>query len=404
MYRLNIAAFVIDPPTRAALETAMEDISLFRSSLEMHDGGIEAAIAHYADFATPDLVFVQSNAERDGLVRQLERLSPVVSEGTQVIVGGTVDSIDFYRSLMEIGVGQYVLTPLDAGSFLRAVRDVYGADKSAERGRRIAVLGAKGGIGASTVAHNVAWALARRYVRPVSLVDLDLHFGTAGIDFNHEPKFGLRDALNQADRLDEALMERLFTKDDDNLWLLASPPSLAEADLMSAERLEAVLEQVARMSTFVVLDIPHLWSGAIADALLVADEVLVVVEPDLPGLRNAQMLFETLGPARPNGSALRYVLNNVGLNRSTELSAKDFAETLGASAEAVIAWDPGTFRAASCNGQMIGEMRGKAKLAAQFDDLAQRLSGRRSDESARGRGGLLAALLGGKKKIKEKSV
>ena len=413
MYRLNIAAYTADDAARDALHAAMADISLVRSTLEVLPGGLEAAIARYsAGEDTPELLVVQSDGTEEELRTGLDTLSGLVSPGTQVVVVGTVDSIDFYRSIIDLGVGQYILAPLTASGFLRAVKDVFGGERAAVRGRTIAVMGSKGGIGASTIAHNLAWCLADTYGKPVSLIDLDLHFGTAGIDYNHEPRFGLRDALQQAlggeGTVDENLLERLFSKESDTLWLLASAPSMVDSSsILTPEALEAVLDGVARMSDYVVLDMPHVWSASMFSALLVADEVIVVAEPSLQGLRNTQLMFEAIGPSKPQGTFLRYVLNNSGLDKNSEIGAKDFSEAVGSSPVLTLPWMPAAFRGAGIQGKMVGENKRDKKLSAPFLEMARTVSGTvvAPPRAVGKKVGLLAGLLsrkGAKTKAKAK--
>jgi pilus assembly protein CpaE len=400
MYRLSICAHVLDDETGEVLRRAMGDISLVRSRLEVLPGGIEGALERYSKGEdTADLLIVQSEDDEEALKEDLDRLSRVVSPGTQVIVVGTVDRIDFYRDVLHMGVGEYLLGPLTLPALMRSVKSVFGADKSSARGRTIAFVGAKGGVGSSTLCHNVAWSLARLFGRPTTVVDLDLHFGTVALDFNHEHRYGLRDALNQAAQngsVDEVFLERLFSKDSDNLWLLASAPTLADASqVVSPEALEAVLDTAARMADFVVLDVPHVWNAAVGGALLVADEVVVVTEPTLAGLRNAQLLFEAIGPGKPAGTFLRYVVNHSGMDRGTEVGAKDFSEALGSAASATVPWQPATFRFAAEQGRMVGDTRKNAKVAAQMDELARIVAGRKEPEAAKAAaGGFLSSLLG----------
>ena len=406
MFRLGIAAYTLDDASSSVIREAMSDIQLVRSRLELGTGGIDGAVARYASGdETPDLLVVQSSENAEGVRAQLEALSGVVSPGTQLLLVGTVDSIDFYREIRDMGIGQYLLAPVTTANFLRAIKDVFGQGRSSARGRVIAVTGSKGGTGASTVSHNLAWSLARLYGKPVSLVDLDLHFGTGSIDFNHESRAGFRDALDVAANgsvVDESYIERLFSKESETLWLLASAPNMQDSSrLMVPDHVEAVLDTVARMSDFVVLDVPHLWNPATGNVLLMADEVVVVTEPSLTGLRNTQLMFEAIGSGKPQGTFLRYVINGVGLNGDTEVGGKDFSETVGSAPLLSFPWAPAVFRAAGAQGRMLGESKKNAKLVASFDELARTVAGRPGEGAAPAaakKAGFLSSLMGGKAK------
>jgi pilus assembly protein CpaE len=149
------------------------------------------------------------------------------------------------------------------------------------------------------------------------------------------------------------------------------------------------------MADFVVLDVPHVWNAAIGGALVVADEVVVVTEPTLAGLRNAQLLFEAIGPGKPAGTFLRYVINHSGMDRGTEVGAKDFSEALGSACTSVLPWQPSTFRFAAEQGRMVGDAKRNAKLSAQMDELARIVAGRKEPEPAKAAsGGFLSSLFG----------
>lgn len=416
MYRLTIEAFVLDDATGAALREAMADISLVRSRLTVlpGGGGIDAAVTHYAETGkpTPDLLVVQSNRDEDGVMAQLDALSEHVSPGTQLLLIGAVNSIGFYRTVIDQGVGQYMLSPVTGADFMRAIRDVFGAEKSRERGRVVAVAGAKGGVGSSTIAHNIAWSLEAAFSRPTAILDLDLTFGTVAINYNHDPRTGMRDALARASQvadLDEAYLERLFDRESDTLWLLASNPSLTadSMSLMSQEALERVLDVAARMAAYTVLDVPHAWTPATAYALMLADEAVVVSDPSIQGLRNTQLMFDALAPNKPQGTHLRYVLNMVGIDRNSEVADKEFSEAIGSAPLATLPWNPGLFRAAGAYGQMVGDIKRGHKLVGTFDAMARRLSGVGTEDADAAKaakaksGGFLSGLFGGSKKKKK---
>lgn len=416
MYRLAIEAFTLDDATGAALREAMNDISLVRSRLTVREGGAGAAAAHYASTGapTPDLLVVQARGDAAAVLAQLDALSEHVSPGTQVVLIGGVNSIEFYRTVIDQGVGQYLLAPLTASDFMRAIRDVFGAEKAKERGRVIAVVGAKGGVGASTIAHNVAWSLEKAFCKPTAVCDLDLTFGTVAINYNHDPRTGMRDALARAAQpadLDEAYLERLFDKESDTLWLLASNPSLTAdtMSLMTQEALERVLDVAARMATYTVLDVPHAWTPAIAYALMLADEAVIVSDPSIQGLRNTQLMFDALAPNKPQGTHLRYVVNMVGVDKGTEVAAKEFSEAIGSAPIESLSWNPALFRAAGAYGQMLGEVKRGHKLVASFDAVARRVAGGAGEDGepakgAKKEGGFLSGLFGGgaKKNAKKK--
>src|SRR5690606_235309 len=140
----------------------------------------------------------------------------------------------------------------------------------------------------STIAHNVAWTMARSFGSDVILADLDLPFGTAGLDFNLDPAQGIADAVFGADRLDEVLLDRLLAKCEDHLSLLAAPAALEKVYDFAEPAFDPVLEIVQGNVPSVVLDVPHLWTGWARKTLVAADQVVITAVPDLANLRNAK--------------------------------------------------------------------------------------------------------------------
>ena len=223
-------------------------------------------------------------------------------------------------------------------------------------GRVISVIGARGGIGASTIAHNLAWSIAERQESSATLLDLDLSFGTAALDFNQDPPQSIADALMAPDRVDDVFLERVTTKQTQRLQMLTAPATLEREFELDPQSYEMVIERVRRTSPFVVLDLPHAWTSWIKHTLLSADDAIIVAGPDLASLRNTKNIIDLLRAMRPYDSPPAVVLSMVGVPKRPEIPFKDFAEALGAEPVAAIPFDPQLFGMAANNGQMVGEV------------------------------------------------
>src|SRR5262249_30349606 len=195
-------------------------------------------------------------------------------------------------------------------------------------GRTIAVVGAKGGVGASTIAHNVAWAIARDLKLDAVVADLDLPFGTAGLDYNQDPPQGIADAVLSPERIDTAFVDRLLSKCTDHLSLLAAPATLERVYDFGTDAFDSVLDTLRTTVPCVVLDVPHVWTGWAKRTLSAADDILVVAAPDLANLRNTKNLVDLLKAGRPNDHRPHYCLNQVGVPKRPEIKAADFAKAL----------------------------------------------------------------------------
>jgi pilus assembly protein CpaE len=296
-----------------------------------------------------------------------------------------------YRDLVRRGVNDYLIAPIGTIDVVRSICGLFSAPDAKAVGRIIAVTGAKGGIGASTVAHNVAWAVARELRLDTVVVDLDLGFGTAGLDYNQDPPQGIADAVFSPDRIDNAFIDRLLSKCTDHLSLLAAPATLDRIYDFAPEAFDPIVDSLRATVPCIVLDVPHQWSGWTKKTLIGADEILIVAGPDLANLRNTKNLLDLLKAARPNDRRPRYCLNQIGMAKRPEIKPADFAKALEDEAAAIIPFEPQVFGTAANNGQMIAELSSSHRVAEIFRQLAQSLTGR--TDSKKARPGLLSPLL-----------
>jgi pilus assembly protein CpaE len=278
--------------------------------------------------------------------------------------------------LVRRGVSDYLIAPVSALQVVRSVCGLFSAPDAKPVGRVIAIVGAKGGVGASTIAHNVAFSIARDLMLDSVVTDLDLAFGTAGLDFNQDPPQGIAEAVFSPDRIDNAFIDRLLSKCTDHLSLLAAPATLDQVYDFGTDAFEAIFDSLRATVPSVVLDVPHLWSGWTRQTLVGADDILIVAAPDLANLRNTKNLYDFLKAARPNDQRPLYCLNQVGVPKRPEIKAADFAKALDDDPIAIIPFEPQLFGSAANNGQMIAEISANHRTADILRQLAQKLTGR----------------------------
>jgi pilus assembly protein CpaE len=374
--RIAIHVFAERQDTLAAAERAGQDRRLSRATTQIRVGGVAAAIEAYSQEPTPPLIVVESLQDPQTLLGEVDRLAEVCDVGTKVVIVGQTNDIILFRELMRRGVSEYLVAPLQPLQLISAIGGLFADPAQPFIGRSIAFVGARGGTGSSSVAHNTAYAISERIGANTVIVDYDLPFGTAGLDFNQDPLNGVADALTQPDRLDSTLLDRMMVRCTDKLSLFAAPATL-EADWdIGPDAFEEVTTRIRSTAPFVVLDLPHLWSGWMRRTLISADEVVVVATPDLASLRNAKNMIDLIRHGRPNDAPPRLVLNQVGVPGRPEIPAKDFGAALGVHPSLIIPFDPKTFGAAANNGQMILDAGAKTKSAEAFQTLAQIVSRR----------------------------
>src|SRR5471032_1075754 len=387
--RVSVQAYCETEETATAVRSAAADRRLAKAHLTVQMGGVATAIEVYRTVPTPNVIILETEGGSD-ILAGLDELATVCDPGTRVVVIGTAHDAAPYRELVRRGVSDYVIGPVNPLDVVRSICSLFSASEEMPVGRIIAVVGAKGGVGASTVAHNVAWAIARDLSLDSVVIDLDLAFGTAGLDYNQDPPQGIADAVFSPDRVDTAFVDRLLSKCTDHLSLLAAPATLDRVYDFGAEAFDSILDSLRSSIPCVVLDVPHIWSGWTKRLLVSADDILVVAGPDLANLRNAKNMVDLLRAARPNDHRPYYCLNQVGVPKRPEITPADFAKALEDQPLAVIPFEPQIFGTAANNGQMIAEVSSNHKTAEMFRQLAQVLTGRA--EAKRARGGLLTPL------------
>ncbi|SMH37779.1 AAA family ATPase [Maritimibacter sp. HL-12] len=382
---LTAAAFCLTAATRGAIERASSDRRLTRVKTEVNDGGIDRLRRSFATRQTPSLLVVEVSTTGEELLKELDALAEICDPETKVVVIGAENDIGLYRTLMKRGVAEYLVGAITPLAYVATIQKLFGQESATQLGKVYVFVGAKGGVGASTLAQNVAWTLAEERSSPTLLLDLDFRFGSAAVNLDLKPVTGLEKYLAAPDKLDAALLDRLVVQRGEFLSVL---PGFDDAlgDIEPAPEAVERLIEIARASfPHVVVDLPHDWSPGSRDALTSADEVIVVAAPDLPNLRNVRALLERLRALRPNDAPPRVILNGCRVPRRKEIAPDKFAKSIGLETCPTITFDPVTFGAAAAEGRALREHAPRSKAQGSVRHLAQSLSGQ---SKARPRGPL----------------
>ena len=347
-----------------------------RCKVEIQTGEIENAAAHLAEGRTPNLLIVESGESGDRLIQQLESLAEQCSSETSVMLVGPNNDIGLYKRLLTLGVTDYFSDDTSTDQLIVSIEQTFSDIDPAEQARVMAFIGSRGGVGSSVVAANTAYCLAHVFEENVTLVDLDLAFGTSALELNLDAKQTVSDALDQPDRLDDILIERFMVPYDDYLSVLTTPTGLVQKQDINIESIETLLKLVRAISNFVVLDLPHLWQPWVQELLLQADETIVTSYPDLAGIRNTKNILDFLNEGRGVDAPTRLIFNQIGACRKTELSRKDCQGAIDHIPLLSIPFDPVIFGTAMNNGELMVETNNKHKTAQKFKTLSEKISGR----------------------------
>lgn len=373
---LSAAAFCLTDQTREAIERAGRDRRMSRVKMELCAGGIAEARKAFEARRTPALLIVEVDTTGAALLAQLDTLADICDPETRVVVIGTENDIALYRTLMARGIAEYLVGALTPVACVAMVQDLFGQGTASKFGKVYAFVGAKGGVGSSTLAQNVAWTIAEEQASPTLLLDLDFRFGSAAVNYDVKPVMGLEKYIGDPDKLDAALLDRLSVQRGAFLSVLPGfEDPLGEVEA-APEAIERLIELARASYPHVVVDLPHEWTAACRDALTSADQVVVVATPDLCSLRNARALMERLAALRPNDARPRLLLNACRMARRTEIDAVKFARSLDVEACGTITFDPAAFGNAAAAGCMIREQAPRCTSQRAVHDLACDLTGR----------------------------
>ena len=374
--RITIHFFLERESSLKACELAAEDRRMTRAHCLVRSGGIHEAIATYQIEPTPSLLVVESRSDSATLLAELNQLAETCDSGTKVVVIGAHNDILLFRELMSRGVSDYVVGPVRTLQVISIIGQLFNDPETPFVGRNLSFVGARGGAGSSTLSHNFAFLLSEMMRANTVIVDYDLAFGTAGLDFNQDPVQGISDALSEPERLDRTLLDRMLTKCSDHLSLFSAPATL-DQDYLADDHAYSEVSRVVRSSApYIVLDLPHLWTPWMKQSMISSDEVIIVATPDLASLRNAKNIVDILRAARPNDHEPRLVLNQTEMPGRPEIPEKEFTSALGLLPSASIPFDAKLFGTSANNAQMLSQCDPNAKAVEGLNQLLGQITGR----------------------------
>jgi len=385
--RINISVFCTTQATISAMQQVVVDRRMTRAHVDVRNGGIMAAAQAFGQATTPDVLILETEGHRDQVLSELGQLAQVCAPTTKVVLIGHVNDVILYRELIRQGLSEYLVAPVHQLQVIDAISSLFNEPGADPIGRIMAFIGAKGGVGSSTIAHNIASLASGDYQVDTIVTDLDLAFGTAGLNFNQDPAQGIAEAIASSDRIDQTMVERLLTRCNDRLSLLSAPAQVEKSLGIDIDTLEPIIDAIRSSAPLIVLDVPNLWTAWSKQLLTNADDVIITSTPDLASLRNTKNLFDFLTSARPNDKAPLIILNQVGVQKRPEIPVSEFAKAIGVEPTAVIPFDAHVFGTAASNGQMIAEVGPKSKACEQLSMLGQLLVGKNPEVPAKSKGG-----------------
>lgn len=389
--RISVHAFCESGSLLDLMDQCANDRRLRNVNMRANQGSILAAASMFTTSPTPNLLIIEASGGRNDLMDSLQKLADVCDRDTHVVVIGDNNDIGLYRELIKNGISEYMVKPVSMSELIDTMSSIFVDPESEPVGKTIAFFGAKGGVGASTLAHNSGWGISDLFSSGVILADLDLAYGTANLNFDRDPLQGVAEAVFSQNRIDEVFMDRLLEKCSEHMSLLAAPSMMDRTFDLEEDAFMPILDILQRSAPVTVFDVPHVWNAWTLNLLAAVDEVVVVASPDLANLRNAKNIFDVLAESRPNDPVPHLILNQVGLPKRPEISVSDFCSPFEVDPIAIVPFDAALFGTAANSGRMIAEVDAKSPTAETLSQIAHVLTGR--SQIKKQRGGPLSGLL-----------
>jgi pilus assembly protein CpaE len=296
--RKDIVAFVTDGETETVLRDGLSDAA--PRGVEFHRANVRGAVDVLRETSTPRVLIVDVTGEGRPLTA-LESLSDVVEPDVQVLLIGEFNDVNFYRHATRIlGVKEYLFKPITrdmvARHFGPIILNRSRRPETMQGGRVVTITGVRGGVGASTIAVNLAWHLDKRANRHTVLVDADLYRGSCALLLNAKSGAGLRTALETPQRIDELFIERSSQPVTERLHVLSGEENLLDQLKYEPGAVTRLIETLRRRYNFVVIDAPFVGTELHRDLLMMGHQRILIMAPTLVGVRDALRLL-----ALPNG-------------------------------------------------------------------------------------------------------
>ncbi|RDE06717.1 AAA family ATPase [Sphingomonas aracearum] len=384
--REPFVAFVCDETTAEAIRPIATEMGW--SPDKVQKGGLRNAVQSLSVSASPNILFVDMSESGDPL-SDINALAEVCEPGTVVIAAGQVNDVRLYRDLVVSGIQDYLLKPLSPDTLREAfthAQTMLNAPKAAESAVErphcsTAVIGTRGGVGASTIATSIAWLFSEKGARTTALLDLDVHFGTGALALDLEPGRGLTDAIENPSRIDGLFIERAMVKSSEMLSVLSAEAPIHSPVMTDGAAFFQLQEEMRSAFECTVVDLPR--NMLVQHPHLMSDvhAVVVVTDLTLAAARDSIRILSWLKSNAP-GTQVFVVANRVSPAAQLEISRKDFEGSIERKIDYVIPFDQKLAANAAKLGKPLAEAGKGSKTVAPLLELSEEVLCVAADEAA----------------------
>lgn len=383
----RVDVFALDNGTAETAEKISADWRFVRVGLDIVRGGMDAALARYSQSASPELIIIETDDIGEGFIAQLGALASVCAEGTDAVIIGPTNDVHLYRSLVSLGVRDYLVRPVNPDDIVGVVARALIEKRGLSGSRLVPVIGSKGGVGATVVAQAIAWNISEVLKQKTMLFDMGGSGGTLGISFGVDPATTFADIVRIGTSGSDDDLKRVVQKKTENLSLLISGGDSLFSEPADADSVEVLLDRIMHTYPVVVADLSGASPAVRKRMITRAAHVVVVTSPHIVDLRNCRMLMTDIKHARSGLGQVDLVLNNMAMPGAEGVPARDIHKVMELEPAAQIAYAPKIFMHAETSGKPVGENRAAQEVMTSLLPIAAKAAGVQAPGSEGKQGG-----------------
>lgn len=365
-------AFATDSATRKVLESVAQEHGWPPEFV--HEGTVSGAVRMMADGLAPQRLVIDIEGVED-VIAAIDELAEVCEPGITVVAVGNQNDVNLYRQMIEAGVADYLLKPVEAQALNDALFTVHEEPEPVFETpgcSMTVVIGARGGVGASTIAVNTAWLIAHEIKQSVALVDLDIQFGSISLALDLEPGRGLREAVENPGRIDSLFLERAMVKESENLAVLSAEEPLDQGFRFHEQAVETLFGEMNGKFKNIIIDMPRSTMSLHQSLLEKCEHVVIVSDMSIAGVRDVTRIKKLVTDVAPN-SSVSIVCNRVG--QKTPMSKADFERGAEVKVTQTIPEDTKSATMAMNSGKPLAQVAQRSKLTDELRKLGTRITG-----------------------------
>lgn len=320
----RVDVFSTDAETLESARGLAEDWRFARVSVDVVEGDVDVAIAKYKQGNAPSLIIIQTDDIENGFTKRLEALSEFCAEGTSAVVIGPVNDVNLYRRLIDMGVSDYLVRPVAIDVLSEVIARTLVTKLGLSSSHLIAFLGAKGGVGTSTLAQMAAWGVSTILNQKTVLLDASGGWSSLGVGMGFDPTATLLTVSRAVESGEKDSMKRMFFAADERLSVLATGGDPLFGETISAEKYEHILDNLMVKAPVVIVDLSGADTALKRLVISRAHQIILVATPTLSSLRIARSLVKEIGDLRGGeDKGIKLLVNRRGVAKAQEVTGKD---------------------------------------------------------------------------------